>query len=336
MQRILLTVLLVVFANFAGAAEPLSTIDIKYKSRNPALYAKYDEARVLLDSWRGQRDILAKAQQLLMDVAQADKDYAPVYREVGRLNIMSGYVSEDKVEPQSLARAEAAILKSIEIEPNYADAYVLLGHLYTIMRRYADATTALTTGEKIGTASPWLQLNWADLLTKKGDHEGAFQRNLALAKAGTENKKALGSAINGVITYYKVSKRFEEAEEWYKKQIAIEPSTAWTWGNYASFQLFFRGNVDGAISNAEKALSLMDYGMGRYVLACALYAKWASAPDGNSAQAREIFDRAYQMYPYVDRVIEETSQFASTKEVATKLAAYKRKISAEPKPRTNG
>lgn len=331
MQRILLMVVLFAFATFSEAAEPPSKTDTKYKNRSQALYAKFDEARELLDSWRGQRELLSRAQQLLTEVTQVDTKFAPAYREFGRLYIMSGYISEDNVDPQSLARSEAVILKAIEIEPDYADAYVLLGHLYTNMRRYADASAALTKGEKIGTASPWLQLNWADLLTKQGDHEGAFQRNLAVAKGGTENKKALSAAVNGVILYYKVKGRMDEADEWYKKTVANDPSSAWAWGNYASFQLFFRGDVDGAIGNAEKALSIMNYGMGRYVLACALYAKWASAVDKNAVQAQALYDRAYQMYPNVDGVIEETRKFTSTKYVATKLAERKQRLQAQPK-----
>ncbi len=337
MKRILLMVFFSVFANLAVAAEQLSEIEIKYKSRNPALYAQFVEARVLLDSWRGQGEVLSKAYQLLTNVTQADRNYAPAYREFGRLYIMSGLINGDNFHPESLERSEAAILKSIEVEPGYADAYVLLGHLYTNMRRYADASAALTKGEKIGTNSPWLHLNWADLLVKQGDHERAFQRYLAVANSKTENKKAMSSAIEGVIGYYVGTGQLEQAEEWYKKSVAYEPSTAWGWGNYASFQLFSRGNFEGAINNAEKALSIMNYGMGRYILACALYAKWAAAleKDGNVAQAQPIYDRAYQIYPDVDKVIEETKMYPKTKYVATKLIENKRKTLVKPKLRSN-
>lgn len=327
MPRALLLIFLIAFSSILRAAEPPSPVDVKYKTKNHALYARYDEARSLLDGWRGQQELLSKAYQILSDITQSDRDYAPAYREIGRLYIMAGYINRDNFEPSGLSRSEVAILKSIQIEPNYADAYVLLGHLYTQMRRYDDARAALKKGEKIGTTSPWLHLNWADLLRRQGDEEKAFQRYQAVVNTGTENRKAFGSAIEGIIRYYNGVGQYDKADEWYQKQLAYEPSNAWAWGNYAGFLLFSRGDVENAIKNAEKAISIMDYGMGRFILACALYAKWAAAFRNNSKgeAAQALYDRAYQLYPDVDSVIEETKKHASTKETSMKLAQHKRR-----------
>lgn len=331
MKKALLCVFLTVFAGFLMAAEPLSSIDIKYKNKDGALYAKYDKARTLLNSWRGQQEILAEAYQTLTGITQADSNYAPAYRELGRMYIMAGYINRDNFEPGQLPLSETAILKSIQIEPNYADAYVLLGHLYTVMQRYGEAKGALQKAEMIGTQSPWLHLNWADLLNKQGNQDAAFKRFTTVIDAGTENKKAYGTAIEGVISYYVSHEQYGKADEWYKKDLAYEPSNAWGWGNYASFLLFSRGDVDEAIKNAEKALSIMDYGMGRYILACALYTKWAAIlnKDGNIASAQLVFDRAYQTYPDIDSVIAETGQYPRTKDTAVRLTEHKRKASPD-------
>lgn len=332
MHRTLLLIVLIVFSSISGAAEPPSPVDIKYNNKNPALYARYDEARSLLDRWRGQQEILSKAYHMLSEITQSDQDYAPAYRELGRLYIMAGYINRDNFEPGQLPRSESVILKATQIEPNYADAYVLLGHLYTQMGRYDEAKSALEKGEKIGTTSPWLHLNWADLLRKQGDEQKAFQRYLAVANAGTENRKAFGSAIEGVIRYYDGVGQYDKADEWYKKQLAYEPSNAWAWGNYASFLLFSRGDVESAIKNAEKAISIMDYGMGRFILACALYSKWAAVGQNNKNRevSQALFDRAYRLYPDVDNVIEEAKKHASTRVTAMKLAEHTRKYLVNP------
>ena len=332
MHRALLLILLLAFSSILSAVELPSPVDIKYKNKNPALYARFDEARSLLDGWRGQQEILSKAYQILSEITTSDRDYAPAYREFGRLYIMAGYINRDNFEPGGLRRSESVILKSIQIEPNYADAYVLLGHLYTQMGRYDEAKAALEKGEKIGTVSPWLHLNWADLLREQGDEQKALQRYLEVINAGTENKKAFGTAIEGVIRYFEGVGQYDKADDWYKKQLAYEPSNAWAWGNYASFLLFSRGDAENAIKNAETAISIMDYGMGRFILACALYTKWTAALKNNSKieAAQALFDRAYKLYPDIDSVIDETMKHASTKETATKLAEHKRRFLTKP------
>lgn len=76
------------------------------------------------------------------------------------------------------------------------------------------------------------------------------------------------------------------------------------------------------MSNARKAISIMSYGEGRFTLACALFTKWAlmfNQPDETEA-AQKIFDEAFSLYPDLERVIQTTGQFESTKVPATALA----------------
>ena len=150
--------------------------DSTYAAKNQKLFADFSRARNILDSWRGQGEKLSEADALLRSVIQQDSNFAPAYREYGRLYVMTGYINYDNFKEGSLSPAEASILKSIEIEPNYADSYVLLGHLYTNMKRYNDAQNALVKAEKIGTNSPWLQVNWGALLIEQEQYEEALKR----------------------------------------------------------------------------------------------------------------------------------------------------------------
>ena len=313
----------------AGPAEQrteewVSPIDLKYKSKNPELFAQYEEARKLLDNWRGQEEYLINANKILNSIIQSDDKYAPAHREFGRLYIMAGYINYDNFREGSLNPAETSILESIKIEPGYADAYVLLGHLYTNMKRYDEARIALAKADYIGTKSPWLNLNWADLYNKLENYDAAYTRYMKVVSEETSNRKAYSSALSGVTAYFRRMKEYDKANEWYKKQLEYEPESAWNWGNYASFLLYFREDVDGAISNAEKALSIMNYGMGKFTLACAIYTKWAKQLEsGNSDKATQaLFDKAYSIYPGIDEVIRETSQYKGTKITAEKLSEY--------------
>ena len=69
----------------AIANEWVSPIDKKYLSKDPELFSKFDQARELLNSWGGQREKLKKADGLLREILEKDAEYAPAYREYGRL-----------------------------------------------------------------------------------------------------------------------------------------------------------------------------------------------------------------------------------------------------------
>lgn len=320
----ILAVIFILFSLTVHSGEWISPIDNKYSTKNQKLFSDLLRARDILDSWSGQGDKLSEADALLKSVIQKDGNFAPAYREFGRLYIMKGYINYDNFEQGSLNPAEASILKSIEIEPNYADSYVLLGHLYTNMKKYSDAKDALVTAEKIGTNIPWLHLNWAALLIKQKKYEEALKRYQRVLETGTSNRKAYGSALSGVTTAYRHMKQYDKANEGYKKEITYAPDVAWNWGNYSNFLLFSYNDVDGAIVNGQKAISIMDYGMGRFTLACALYTKWALLlQDANKKEgAQQYFEKAWALYPYPERIIEKTGSYKYTSITAAELQKW--------------
>ncbi len=302
----------------------VSPIDTKYRSKNSELYQQFDQARNILDAWRGEGEKLSQAQKILQSILKKDATYAPAFLELGRAYIMAGYINRNNYDATALSPAEASIKKALEIEPNYADAYVLLGHLYTNIKQYNEARIALQKADSIGTQNPWLQINWATLLEKMGDWDGAAKRYQIVFDSKTQNRKAYEGALEGLITCSIHKGDMDAADRWHKEQVAYSPSSAWAWGNYASFQLFEHNDVSGAIKNGEKALSIMDYGMGRFILACALYTKWALMAEHNptNPEIQPTFNRAYSLYPDIDSVISETMKYKSTGVTASQLTMY--------------
>ncbi|MEM6581811.1 MAG: tetratricopeptide repeat protein [Pseudomonadota bacterium] len=318
----LLSILILSATGTSASNEWLSPIDKKYQSKNSALFFKFDQARDLLDSWAGQQEKLQEADRILRSILEEDVTFAPAYREYGRLFIMAGHINSNNFKDGSLGPAEASILKSIEIEPEYADSYVLLGHLYTNMKRYDDAELVLVKAEEIGTETPWLQLNWGELLKKRGEYSSAMERYQSVINKGTPNKKAYGSALNGITTIYIFTKEYDKANTAYLRELEYDPDHAWTWGNYSRFLLFGYKDVDRAIETGRKAIQLMDYGMGRFTLACALYTKWAMLKDNPATAllAQQFFDEAWNLYPYLERVIEETQAYSFTRVTSVALS----------------
>ncbi|VAW71005.1 hypothetical protein MNBD_GAMMA12-2020 [hydrothermal vent metagenome] len=323
-MRNLIFIILLVASNTALSSSWISPIDNKYQKQAPALFEKFKTARELLNSYRGRQAKLYEAGKLLKEILYVAPEFAPAFREFGRLFIMGGHVNYDNFMKGSLASAESAILESIRIEPEYADSFVLLGHLYTKMNRISKARAALIKAEKIGTNIPWLHLNWADLLKKEGKYEDAMKRYQLIVNKGSSNRKAYSNALSGVTTMYMYFGQYSKANEGYKKEIEYEPESAWNWGNYADFLLYTYKDADGAIDKGRKALSIMNYGMGRFTLACALYTKWAQSlqEPNKKIEAEKYLKEAWLLYPFPNEVIAKTIINEYTRIAATELIKW--------------
>lgn len=306
---------------FAHAEQWVSPIDKKYSEQNSALFSKFDQARKSLDAWRGRQENARKASRLLKQVLKKDPNFAPVHREYARLYLIAGYKGHANDSEVTLDAAEQAILAALALEPDYAECYVLLGHLYTTGDELEKAKNALGKAEQIGTRDPWLRLNRAEILKREGSYEDALALYLEAVAVKSANAKAQASSLGGVALMYRVLGRLDDAVQAYEAKIAFEPDNAWSWGNYASFLLFRLGRVSDAELAARKALELMNYGAARSTLACVLYTQWATlVREGKSGDAVDKYLReAEALDPRIDRVISRTRKYKSTLKTAVEL-----------------
>lgn len=259
---------------------------------------KFNHAVALLNGYSGDTSTLESARAELESILKVNLRYAPAHREMARYFIKRGHISYQHFQSGSLEAAESSLKKAIEINPNYAEAFVLFGHLYRLMNRPQDALAALEKAEKLGTVDPWLQNNWADLLIDDAKYEEAAGRYRKVIDSKTPDKNAMGAAFQGLISYYSSVGKLDQADEVYKKQLELDPGVAWSYGNYAHFLLCQRGDYDASISRSREALKIMDYGIGRYWLAAALYRKWAqSVLAGNAEAGKPYFTEAQTLYP---------------------------------------
>lgn len=320
MLKNLIIIALLLCNTIAIASEWKCPIDAKYQKKNPELYETFSSARNLIDAYRGEVSKLIEADKLLRQVLVLDDRFAPAHREYGRLIQLSGFINYRNYEQGTLEQAVQAIMNSIKIEPKYADAYVLLAHIYTEKKDYFQAKWSLELAKTIGTQSPWLDLNWADLLNAQNKKNEAFALYQKVVESKTSNKRAFLVALSGMTKYYRSQGDYKKAKQSFLKEIEFDPNSAWQWVNYSEFLLFYYGDTDGAIENARKSLELMDFGAGRYMLACALYTKWATLQQGNGdAQSDKYFEEAWALYPYPKEIIKKTKGYEQTRITALKL-----------------
>lgn len=200
----------------------------------------------------------------------------------------------------ALAAAEESLNTALKLKPDYADSHVLAGHLYFIKHDLARSRAALERAEAIGTADPWLNLNWAVLLNKEGKVTESSERYKRTIASKTPNSRAMRAAYQGLVSNLLATSNFTEVEATYQQLLAYDPTDAWSRGNYASFLLCSTDDPDRAIPEYRKALEIMDYGMARGGLAAALYRKWAGekmlpsaqpeAPSAEYAEAQSLVE----------------------------------------------
>ncbi len=261
----------------------------------------YKHARQLLDNYRGRASHLEGARVALTQVIDENPSYAPAYREFARYVIMRGHIRYLRFREGTLEAAEALLNRATEIDPDYAEAYVLYGHLYRLMGRYEAAMQALDKADRLGSTSPWLHINWADIHIDEGRHEEAAKRYREVLKSGGDDRRANTAAYEGLIKYFKSTDNLDAADRTYREAIAAEPENAWNYGNYAEFLLCTKDQYDLAIARAREALKRLDYGVGRLILASALYRKWAQfvVNEERPQDGRHVFQEAESIYPDV-------------------------------------
>jgi len=296
---------------FAAVLAPLSLVlalcSVPHAATIDTDCSQTPAIRKLLDTWRGEGAVLAEARKRIDTTLLIDPNCAPAFRELARYYIMKGHLVGRKFRPGYLMSAQVSLDSALRLDPDYADAYVLYGHLYHLQRKPEQAHAALDMAEKLGTDNPWLPLNRATLLFTEGRIEEAVELYRHVLKQKPDNKKAMSAAFGGMISCHKKRGDLGSADLTYQELIAFEPESAWNYGDYANFLLYHQGNFERAITMGRMALKIMDYGIGRKTLAAALYRKWAHylIEEKDPAKAQPFFDEAYSLFPNIESIKED-------------------------------
>ncbi len=217
--------------------------------------------------------------------------YVQLARVVIKLGFINSTSSGANFKDGTLRTARQLLDTAMQLDANNGNVLVLYGHLATLEGRYEFAERLLTRADELGVEHPWLHPNWAALYLETDRPEEAFSRYLLVINSGTDNRVVVGTAYKGLRDYYRSIGDMKRVEETYLSQIELDPNKAWHHGNYANFLLSHREDeVDKAIFHAERALSLMDYPLGRRLYLKALCRKLETVAD--PAKAREIETKA--------------------------------------------
>lgn len=323
--RILLAVLIVVgvvaggkfYLQWSQKEKTARVLERAKKDRQQAFVEQdklVSQAREWLDE--GNDELLKKVSDNLHRVLRVNPKNVEARIEMARFHLRAGHIDFRNFRHGALGSAERELRWALDVQPDSADAYILLGHVFFLGYRAKDALAALEKAEAIGTGNPWLHLNWADALMDLKRWADAESRALmALPQHGAmvaPPKRVVRNAHQKLIEIYIKQRKFDAADKEHQALIALDPEEAFWHGNYAFFLLCIRGQPDAAIGEAEKALEIMDYGQARYVLAAARYAKWAELKRKAPVEAARYLALAQAGAPDFSYIMTQAGKWVST------------------------
>lgn len=213
------------------------------------------------------------------------------------------------IDPAMARNAASLIDEAQSLNPEYAYSYVLEGHFLHFTNRFVEAELAFQTAEELGALDPILYVWWGNLKRARrrslDASEKYTQAELVLALGYGDNVWDRVAALEGKASVRALFGDNGIADAYYLEALELAPASPWLNGTYSAFLRSKLADIDGAVTYGEKALQLADYGVGRVILAFALYAKLGQILEENPDQKAidYYFNYAFLLYRDLDSVM---------------------------------
>jgi len=234
----------------------------------------FDTAVTLIDS-EGEPQLI-EAKRILEKLISQNAQFDAGYVELARIAMKSNWGVE------GLHQAENLLSSALQIRPDNADAKILLGYVYSHQKRYAKAEELFADAAKSNPRNLWLWVNWGEVYALQGKTDAAMAKyREAVSRPMTHDTydRARADAYTKLLKMLEERKDFDGMETLYKQRIAeFGPGSCYS-SDYARFLLQQRGDTQGAIDLAHRALGQdCEDSAAREVLGLAEYMKWAETP----------------------------------------------------------
>jgi tetratricopeptide (TPR) repeat protein len=204
---------------FSVLGYPLSTPH----ARAVVLHAK---AKNLIDNSKDKR----RADKFLEQALALDSSYVPIYIERARFILRYNSIGEEAPDEESMARAKEAeqvIRAGLQVDPNHANAWVLLGYTLALEQKPKEADAAFNKAEKLGTNNLWLHYNRALNLRYQGKYDeyaDLLENSLFHREAdGGDNDRALRWGLLCLARARLYQEKPDEALDVYRRIYALFP-----------------------------------------------------------------------------------------------------------------
>ncbi len=298
-----------------------------------------DEGNDLTDSYVGQAGVLGAAEKKYRAALDLDPRSVGALTGLARVATKRAFKVNDDYDAAGLATARAFANQALAVASESSMALVESAWIAKFQKDSARFQAETAHALRVAPTSSSVLLLSA--------HANLDAKNDVAAEADIMRMLALPLLKGNVVNAYSVLRDIYWSrsdagaiDELHRRTIALEPEVAWHKGNYAGF-LVARGDYDGAVQWAQKAIAQMNYGAAHETLAIAWSRKgdallWDS---GDAANAKKAYDAALIAYPASAPAFYGTGAYdrwmAATTRDASKLddakRAFERAAALDPK-----
>lgn len=274
----------------------------------------FKQAQALIDTGGDYR--IGVAKMTLEKLLEQNPNFDPAYVELARIALRTNW------GPEALHQAKDLLATALQIQPDSTDAKVLLGYVYAHQGHFTQAEALFKQAAAANTSNLWLWANWGELLELEHRPDPAmakYRQILSHPMTHDRNDRARTFAYEQLLGLLRQRRNFNAMETLYKQQI-----TEFGWGScysadYTRFLLQVRGNIDGAIDSARRALNQnCNDAPSRELLGLAEYAKWA---DSKGSPRMEALNQARIFLPMGARALYLLASSERTAAAARQLIA---------------
>jgi len=240
-----------------------------------ALDPEYVRARDLLDTWDGDTGKVDQAHDIAMKMLATNVASAPGYVILARCELDNAYRSGSDWDLTGTTRARKLADHALKLDPANIDGMVISAKVWMALHDYDAAAHLLDDVDAARPGGPEAKEIRANIYL----HTGRYKEAVGLAKevvASPDARVGTKWSANYDIALIDDALGYKDAADAANRAaIALNPNSAWGHGNYAHF-LLHRGDIDGGIAEAERAVKLQPYPLGVETLARGYIAKASS------------------------------------------------------------
>lgn len=234
-----------------------------------------DKAVAMIDT--NQKEELEKARKLLQKLVELNPKAHPALVELARIAMKTNWSAE------GLRDAEGLLAAALQLEPESANAKVLLGYVYTHQGRYKQAEPLFTQAAAANTPNLWLWSNWGELLAMQGRKDAAVQKYMEAVRRpppGNTYDRARLDAYANLLRLLKPQQRLDQTEALLKQRAQEYPGQECFTVDHATFVAVDRGDAEGAATILRDVPSPYCGDRSKRVVEGGIrYMLWAQAPD---------------------------------------------------------
>ncbi len=219
------------------------------RSVSPEVYESYLKGVSAMDKSDSRADI-EKAMGYFKEAIKRDPTFAPAYVGMASAYTELGTVFIGAPPEETRGKAKSAAQKALELDPELAEAHILLASMHKQQWQWAEAEAEYRRALDLHPSDAAAQKGFADWLLSQGRTEEA----LAWAQRAREHDPLAVSGIGiGWILFH--ARRYDEAVHEFRSALAVQPNQVIAlW--FLGFALIAKGQPQEAIPVLEKALSL--------------------------------------------------------------------------------